>query len=87
MPKKTYSLRLEEKLVVRLEAILEKNNLSKSVFIEDYLETFVSHFEGALAHANGKGGFKKCTKCRNVYSGYNNCRNCMGEIKPNKIEN
>jgi predicted DNA-binding protein len=69
MPKKTYSIRLDEDLMARLEIILDAKGVSKGLFIEDYLITFINHIEKSSTKITAK----KCPDCKKYQGKFVNC--------------
>jgi len=76
MPKKTYSIRLDENLMSRLEFILENKKISKTAFIEDYLVTYLTHIEASLKNIP----IHECPDCHHFFGGVVNCPYCKKTI-------
>lgn len=77
MAKKTYSIRLDEDLMTKLEEILDAKGMSKGLFIEDYLVTFISHIVKSSHIINGR----QCKECGKDYSRFVNCPNCKKHLE------
>lgn len=69
MAKKTYSIRLDEVLMSRLEEILEAKGVSKGLFIEDYLVTFINHIDKSSTIIPPK----QCPDCKKYRGRFVNC--------------
>lgn len=72
MPKKLFSMRLDEELIQKLDEILGTRGVSRTAFVEDFLITYTNF----MNLSTEKIAVQQCRECGKYFGKLVNCTSC-----------